>query len=67
MGKQQSNSEFKEYERISNRIQYYIATRTFSSYASRKQCYESILSDINRFSNADGRQALTAALRAAGI
>ena len=58
MGKQQSKADFKEYDRIANRIQYYIATRTFSSYQSRRQCYDSILSDVNKFPDEAGRMAL---------
>ena len=67
MGKKHKADSYGEFERISNRIQYFIATRCFSSYEGRRICYESIKADISAVSNVIVYEQLMAKLKAAGI
>ena len=67
MGKKHKEDAYEAFDRISNRIQYFIATRCFSSYETRRKLYEDIQQDISTVSNILIYEQLMAKLKAAGI
>jgi hypothetical protein len=67
MGKKHREDTYQAYERISNRIQYFVATRCFSSYETRVRLYEDIQRDIGTVNNILVYEQLMAKLKAAGI
>ena len=67
MAKKHKEDSYTSFERISNRIQYFIATRGFSSYESRRTIYEDIQRDISAVDNIIVYEQLMAKLKAAGI
>jgi len=67
MGKQRKEDTYQAYERISNRIQWFIATRSFSSYETRVRLYEDIQRDIATINNILVYEQLMAKLKRAGI
>ena len=67
MGKQRKTDSYAEFDRISERIQYFIITRGFSSYRSRLEVYNSIQADINALQNVLLRECLFDKLKAAGV
>ena len=67
MAKTHKEDAYTAFDRISNRIQYFVTTRCFSSYNTRRVLYEEIQRDINTVDNIVIYEQLMAKLKAAGI